>query len=420
MLKTIKVSENKKLIKEWDFSYNKNLNPFLLTCGSGKRAGWICKNNHKWEAMINLRNRGRNCPYCGNKKVCIDNCLATTNPKLASEWHPTKNGNLTPFDVFANTRKKVWWMCKNGHEWLAHIYSRNTGVGCSRCSNKKISVTNCLAARNPFLAAEWHPTKNGKLTPYDLTYCSNTNAWWICKSGHSYYTTVNHRNRGDDCPICKKIIFRNGMMFDSLVEAYYYLNNLRDKKFIYRHPYGNGMYCDFYLPQEKIYIEVTSFHKGWRFWKQYIKKIKRKRDFVYKNKIGRFKFIQIKLTPENIFDIRQHTVNYKDYDINCKNSVLRNKIATYLMCLRKYKTVDMTSSILAVPKYYFKIIINKSKIYKKYGGKKRDSLGVYYDGKRNKWIADIRNFYIGRFDNKSDAIFAVKKYLRFLSENKIL
>ena len=35
------------------------------------------------------------CGYCDGKQVGLSNCLATKNPELAKEWHPTLNGNLT-------------------------------------------------------------------------------------------------------------------------------------------------------------------------------------------------------------------------------------------------------------------------------------------------------------------------------------
>jgi len=55
---------------------------------------------------IHNRSKGIGCPYCANKKVCKDNCLQTTNPELAKEWHPTKNGKLTPSAVTAGSGKK--------------------------------------------------------------------------------------------------------------------------------------------------------------------------------------------------------------------------------------------------------------------------------------------------------------------------
>ena len=37
------------------------------------------------------------------------NDLATKRPDLATEWHPTKNGDLKPTDVAAGSEKKAWW-----------------------------------------------------------------------------------------------------------------------------------------------------------------------------------------------------------------------------------------------------------------------------------------------------------------------
>jgi hypothetical protein len=37
--------------------------------------------------------------------------LERANPNLAKDWHPTKNGKLTPKDVFPGAHKKVWWQC---------------------------------------------------------------------------------------------------------------------------------------------------------------------------------------------------------------------------------------------------------------------------------------------------------------------
>lgn len=66
------------------------------------------------------------------------NDLETVNPELAAQWHPTKNGELTPDDVAPMSDKKVWWLGKCGHEWQAEISSRTQGHGCPYCSNQKI------------------------------------------------------------------------------------------------------------------------------------------------------------------------------------------------------------------------------------------------------------------------------------------
>ena len=57
--------------------------------------------------------------------------LAELKPELVKEWHPTKNSDLTPRDIFAKAGKKVWWKCPEGddHEWEANVFSRNRGNG---------------------------------------------------------------------------------------------------------------------------------------------------------------------------------------------------------------------------------------------------------------------------------------------------
>jgi hypothetical protein len=60
-------------------------------------------------------------------------------PDLAKEWHPTKNGSLTPRDVTPYSNKKVCWRCNKNksHEWGATIYNRNRGTGCPYCFRNK-------------------------------------------------------------------------------------------------------------------------------------------------------------------------------------------------------------------------------------------------------------------------------------------
>ena len=43
----------------------------------------------------------------------------------------------------------------------------------------KVDPKRILGNRHPELAKEWHPTKNGDLTPFDVTYGKNQTAWWL-------------------------------------------------------------------------------------------------------------------------------------------------------------------------------------------------------------------------------------------------
>jgi len=131
--------------------------------------------------------------------------LAVINPELSKQWHTTKNGNLTPFEVTPNSNKKVWWICEKGHEWEAGIAHRNNGSNCPFCCNQKVCIDNCLATKNPELSKQWHPTKNGNLTPFDICPNSNKKVWWICKiCGYEWKSVIASRNKGNNCPYCQK------------------------------------------------------------------------------------------------------------------------------------------------------------------------------------------------------------------------
>ena len=204
---------NPNLAEEWHPTKNGSLLPDMVTASSSEKVWWLGKCGHEWEAVIGSRNSGIGCPICANQKILAGyNDLATTNPELAAEWHPTKNGNLLPSMVPAGSTKKVWWLgVKCGHEWQATVGSRNSGKGCPICANKKVlSGYNDLATTNPELAAEWHPTKNGDLTPYMVSVGSNKKVWWLGKCGHEWQTTIANRSKGVGCPICSSQQILNG------------------------------------------------------------------------------------------------------------------------------------------------------------------------------------------------------------------
>lgn len=130
-----------ELIDEWDYAENYPWMPWNFSSQSNKPVSWICEKGHKWEVSLNDRvayNTG--CPYCSGRKVLVGfNDLATTNPELAKEWHPTKNGNLTTQDVTSGSHTEVVWICKEcGNEWETEIrYRTNLKTGCPKCEKAK-------------------------------------------------------------------------------------------------------------------------------------------------------------------------------------------------------------------------------------------------------------------------------------------
>lgn len=200
-------SECPEIAVEWHPTKNEGLTPDAVSRGSEKKVWWLCRKGHAWQATICNRYVGRGCPYCAGKKAFPgETDLATQNPSLAAEWHPTKNDDLTPSDVTTGSGKKVWWLCAKGHEWQATVSSRNYGCGCPCCAGKKAFPGETdLATQNPSLAAEWHPTRNDDLTPSDVTTGSGKKVWWLCKEGHEWEAKICNRTTiGRGCPYCAK------------------------------------------------------------------------------------------------------------------------------------------------------------------------------------------------------------------------
>lgn len=204
-----------ELAAEWHPTKNGDRTPNDVTAGSNKKAWWQCLKgpDHEWQASMNSRTSGgrlRGCPYCAGQKVSVTNSLAAHFPEIAAQWHPTKNGDLTPSRITSRSGIKVWWLCSiiTEHEWQATVASRTDKAnphGCPCCAGRKVSATNSLAARFPDIVAQWHLTKNGGLKPDEVPAGSHLKVWWKCPKGpdHEWQTRVTSRtSRAAGCPYC--------------------------------------------------------------------------------------------------------------------------------------------------------------------------------------------------------------------------
>ena len=197
-------STNPEIAKQWHPTKNGAFSPEAVSARSGKKVWWICEQSHSWLAPTADRVYGSGCPFCsGRFAISGVNDLATTHPKIAAQWHPTKNGDLLTTEVKAATNKRIWWLCSAGHEWQAVVAARTSGNGCPVCGGKTVlSGVNDLQTTHPDLSAEWHPTKNGDRSASQVIAGSGKKAWWKCSSGHDWQATGASRVKGSGCPIC--------------------------------------------------------------------------------------------------------------------------------------------------------------------------------------------------------------------------
>ena len=217
------------LASEWHPVKNGELRPDAVLPGSTQKVWWIypyddpATGQHydfEWEAQINNRVNGAKCPFlCGQAVWPGYNDLRTTNPELAAQWHPTRNGELRPEDVSSKSHQTVWWLQPYDDpkteqhfefEWSSTVYSRTSGRGCPYLAGKKVwPGYNDLATRFPELAEQWHPVKNNDLRPEDVTIQSHQKVWWIQayddpRTGKHFdfewEATVYNRASGAVCP----------------------------------------------------------------------------------------------------------------------------------------------------------------------------------------------------------------------------
>lgn len=216
--KVIKDKRRKKLLKDWNQLKNfPLLREDLFTVSLKTKLWWQHKDRgtgilHQWEAILGNRvYRDDGCSVCSGKQLQVGaNDLATKFPIIASEWHPDKNGRLSPSDFTPGVSIKVWWQryCEEVgqlHEWEATILSRTTlqtnGSGCAICHGKQVQVgINDLATKDPELAKEWHPSRNGDLLPTQVTLFSETSVWWRhfhqgTQQWHEWEAKISHRAR---------------------------------------------------------------------------------------------------------------------------------------------------------------------------------------------------------------------------------
>jgi hypothetical protein len=309
-----------EIAKEWVYEKNEKT-PWDYHHGSNfKEMWWRCENGHEYKATIYDRtyeNRHAGCPYCLGKIITSENCLFATHPELASQWHPTKNGDLTPYNCSAKSGKIVWWIGECGHVYDQSISNRVIrGLSCPFCHGMRVCEDNCLLNVNPEISKEWHPTRNGGLTPYDVTYGTSREVWWKCeRCGHDYQCSVAARTySGRSCPQCKeskgekkirKILKNKNINNDSQIEFIGLVG-----------VGGRPLKFDFGLYMNDLLVCIVEYDGGFHFMKVYEEHIyeytvehdKRKNTYCAENNIP---LIRIPYwESKNIEFILEHILGY--------------------------------------------------------------------------------------------------------------
>ena len=275
-----KVSERRDLMADWDFAKNnsRGLDPSKIVVGSTIRAFWKCHVcGTEWESVVRGRTKARyGCPVCAGKvrgaarvatTIARKGCFS--DAELLKDWDYDCNV-LGPEAYSPCSNKKVFWKCHVcGYQWDAKISNRVHGRGCPACSGKRLHVGhNDLATTDPKLAKEWHPTKNGGLSPTDVMRGQARKVWWLCPNGHAYCASLNKRTSDHTgCPICN-----SGRQTSFREQAfYYYIKKIFPNAVSrYKPEWLGRMELDIFIPEKKLAIEYdgTAWHKDSNFGRE--------------------------------------------------------------------------------------------------------------------------------------------------------
>jgi hypothetical protein len=227
----------------------------------------LAKTQEGYKVEINLRNlKSNKCPsvFSPNNPHTIENI------KLWIQLINKQDEIELISDKYIDSSKPLKFLCKkkNCGETFEASWANISKIkdieynsnGCSYCHGKKVGLSNCLATKFPQLISEWHPILNGDLTPWDVTYGSHQNVWWLCSNencNNEWDTSVKDRSSaGHQCPLCAT------SRGEKQIEKYLKENNIE-----YIHDYKfndckniHKLKFDFYLFNYNMCIEYDGKH----------------------------------------------------------------------------------------------------------------------------------------------------------------
>lgn len=223
----------------WNFDKNIAFNPKNISTHSNLKVWWKCNKNHEWQSVVSNISKGSGCPFCSGHKATNETSFGNNYPELLKEWDYIKN-ELKPNEITCQSKKKVWWKCKDQHEWQTTVQNRTKGSRCPYCSNKIVLEAKSLFTLEPELMKEWDFRKNQKIDPQKISVGSGLKAWWICKNDHSWDASIYHRAKNKSgCPFCsnKKISLENSIVinYPQLVKEWDFRLNEGIKPEMYSH-----------------------------------------------------------------------------------------------------------------------------------------------------------------------------------------
>ena len=237
------LTTNSRLAKEWNYEKN-GFGPETVMEHTNKKVWWKCEKGHEWEASINSRGAGSNCPICSKefkvsfpektiyyyvkkvfedtienyRDISIDNKeidIYIPSMKIGIEydgdyWHVDDQRDIEK-DMVCNkqgitiyrirepkckklktsyclilTNRTLMELEEKISFLITELLNKKVNVNIDRDKNKVYELMNyqerknSLAYKCPNLIEEWDYEKNYPLQPSQVSAGSNKKVWWIC------------------------------------------------------------------------------------------------------------------------------------------------------------------------------------------------------------------------------------------------
>jgi hypothetical protein len=195
-----------EVLLSWNSKANGDADPRALISRDPNKYWWTCPNGHDYQATVRALITGRQCRVCIGSEISSGiNDFKTLYPELALDWHPTKNGPISPDSIGVGAKTKYWWLCRNQHEYQSDVWNKVIGKKCRACAGLvAVAGESDFPSRHPELLPYFVPGVNEVETLEGVHPGSELLVGWRCPLGHEWTQAIREisRKRKNPCSTC--------------------------------------------------------------------------------------------------------------------------------------------------------------------------------------------------------------------------